>query len=140
VDAQRRAFLADVEADLTTSSVAPAVDGGYRKRRAGKLGAIATAALAGASFFAFSATAASASVSPATGNSVASPALADCFTPNHVPYSHTKDCEGVTYINWSYLYTYSPDGGIVICYEFNGYFNSPCGGGPVGDASSCERP
>jgi hypothetical protein len=128
VDA-RRAFLADLEAELTT----PAVTKPRRPIRT--VGRLAAGVVAGVSFLAL--TSGGASAAPAQP-STALGGTGDCYQPNHVPYTHTKQCVGITWVKHIYLYDYSPNGGVTICYVFNSEINNPCGGGTK-DSESCAR-
>jgi hypothetical protein len=135
VDA-RRAFLENIEAELTTANVAHSVKSGRSASRG--VGRFAAAAvLVGASFLTLSATATAASAAPATAQTQSALAgTGDCYNPNHVQYTHTKQCVGITWVRHVYKYTYSPNGGIVHCYVFDSEINNPCGGGTV-ERESC---
>jgi hypothetical protein len=119
MNADRQAFLDDIEADLTTTRSSRPVEVSSRRATAGnssrlirRIG-IAGAVLAASASFStlFTSTA---SASPAAASSV----LSDCATPNPVPYSHFKSC-GVGGFNHDYRSQYSAGpGGQRTCYVF----------------------
>ena len=98
--------------------------------------AVAGVLLAGASFFAFSATAAHAGQPARTTGSVVQ--AEDCFTPDFVPWDHTKACgAGWAFVNYDYKYTYSPNQSTLYCHVFDAsYFG--CGGwSDIGERTRC---
>ncbi|MFL6120652.1 hypothetical protein [Actinophytocola sp.] len=122
----RRKFLENVEAEL-----AGPTDSGRDRTRIRRVGGIAAGLLAGVSFLTLTAGAASAAVA------TPSDTLADsCFQPNHVQYTHTKQCPSITWVQHIYKYTYSPNGGLRYCYVFDSEVHSPCGDGTY-ESESC---
>src|SRR5689334_1746577 len=94
MDAERLAFLDDIESDLTTMKSSHPVEVGRRSATPGRsrglirrIGIVAAILAAGASFCALSASAACAG--PADN---VRPAVPYCGVPNPVPRSHTKSC------------------------------------------------
>lgn len=138
MDARRRAFLDGIEADLTTTAVSHdavdhAVTAAHPRQLARKVGTVVVALTAGASFFLLPA----AGTATAQVSAAAQQAASNCMVPDHVPWTHTKQCPSVTWVKYWYKYTYSPNGGIVLCYVFDADVNSPCGGGTF-ERESCQ--
>jgi hypothetical protein len=138
MDAQRQAFLDDIEAELVaprpgTSSGAGSrsTTAGYSKRLAGKMGAVGAVLVASASLFGFTATAAHAS----TGGSVRPATVDSCFEPNFVHWDHTKSC-GLAFVSFHYLNTIADP--YEVCYVFDAtYFG--CGGATdIGEKVACR--
>jgi len=116
VDSQRRAFLADIEAELTAAETTRTSGGVAVAAHQGgvgrKLRHLAATLLASASFFALSAGAASAGA----GSGVV--VAADCFSPDYRAESHTKRCGALDIQQFTYLYSYSPNQ-VVYCHVFD---------------------
>lgn len=109
MDAQRRAFLESVEADMTTSRPQANAGSGTaptgRWKRLGVKGAAAGALLAGVSFLALPATPAQAR--PTVVPQPRSVVIQDgpCYTPNMEQRDHQKVCVNrYTFYNYTYLY------------------------------------
>jgi hypothetical protein len=121
MNAERLAFLDDLEADLTTTKSSRAVEVGsrpettrYSKSLSRRIGILGATLAAGVSLFTLSTNAAYAS--PAQG---VRPAVPFCGVPNPVPYSHSKACNLTLYYYHEYL-SQSPagPGGQRTCYNF----------------------
>ncbi|MEV4314865.1 hypothetical protein [Actinocrispum sp. NPDC049592] len=125
MNTQRQAFLEDLEADLTAAAPKQSVERPRRSYRAGA--AIAATAFAGLSFLSSAGMAAAAPVS----------VQASCFEPDHKPFDHVHFC-GPTTTYFDYEYTYSPNGGITICYHFYVTYSGPCATGS-GPKDSCAH-
>jgi len=115
----RREFLENVDADLADKR-----RGSTRTRLAG---GIAAGLLAGVSLLTLNSGAASAAPDTVEDS---------CFQPNHVQYTHVKQCPSITWVEHIYKYTYSPNGGLRYCYVFDSAVHSPCGDGTY-ESESC---
>jgi len=125
VDA-RRAFLENIENEVS----APVVTG----KRVRRVSGFAAGVLAGVSFLTLTAGVASADVSsPGAGGVQA--AASNCYQPDHVPWTHVKQCAGITWVRHVYKYTYSPNQALQ-CYVFDSEVNNPCGSGTF-ESESC---
>ncbi len=119
----REAFLDALEADLTTARPAPAREKAKPRRKAA---ALIAAGFAGVAFLASTA-----------GTAVAAPATVEsCYDPDHKAFDHIHFCP-MGQVLFDYQYTYSPNGGITICYRFTGFISGPCATGSLGPKDSC---
>jgi hypothetical protein len=138
LDTQRRAFLADLKAELTTPQPpgpTPARSIGRSRKGLGMKRAVAGALLASASFIAFSAPAAHA----ASASAARTPVVAQdssCWVPDAEPWDHTKYCGSGAFMSYKFLY----DEEIYPyywCFTFDAYYYG-CGGSTyVGRRSAC---
>jgi hypothetical protein len=141
LDAQRRAFLDAVEADLTTSRLPlPNADSGTaptgRWKRLGVKGAIAGALLASASFLAFPTAPAQANPTVAQPRSVVIQD-GDCYTPDMVQYDHTKVCPNpLTFMSYTYQYADHVHTNLW-CFIFDATFFGCGGTSHVGTKTRC---
>jgi hypothetical protein len=130
MDAQRQAFLDDLEADLTTAG--PDASAGtdaqpHRARPTGRFarraGVVGLLLAAGLPLLGYSAAAAHASTAGAVR-----PAVLYCGIPNPVPYTHTKTCNDGAWYMHTFMTSYPHGlGGLGTCYVFDRtYFG--CGG------------
>ncbi|MDT4986650.1 MAG: hypothetical protein QOI74_744 [Micromonosporaceae bacterium] len=130
MDAQRQAFLDDIEADLTTTTSNHLAGAGPRPVTAGhssrfirRVAAVGVALAAGVPFAMLSTTAAHAS----TAGSV-HPAV-DCFTPRPVAANYTKGCNSGAFVNFKFDFSYAAGpGGQRDCFVFERTYFSPCTG------------
>jgi hypothetical protein len=133
MDADRLAFLDDVETDLTTVPAthhsAP-VKSGKVVRRIGLIGATLAASF---SFVTLAAGVASASTSDNTAL-----AVPFCGVPNPVSYNHTKSC-GVGFYYHDFIYSYaSGPSGNKTCYVFWTHFSDlGCASDPGHETQVC---
>lgn len=142
LDAQRLAFLDNVEADLISSeSIRPVkIDSRpatsmFSKRWIRQLGMISALLAAGTPFFTLSANAA---VAAEVGK--ASPAVPYCGVPNPVPYSHSKACSPLAYYYHEFISS-SPagPGGQRDCFHFlSTLVDSGCGADPGRYTTVCN--
>lgn len=132
MEAQRRAFLERIEADLTARSDrfegtdrAPRNQTNKRYRRiARNVGAVAAVLAGGVIPLAVGANSANAA-SPGQGGSAQEVVIASCVQPDPVAFSHNKMC-GAGLQRFIYLHNYSPNGGLIRCYVFD-HISMACG-------------
>ncbi|WP_156325730.1 hypothetical protein [Nonomuraea sp. SBT364] len=138
---QRQAFLDNLETELTSAPSNHPETGSGRVRRSHINGmkmrrGLAGALLAGASFLAFAAAPAQAAGAPPVIKP-SSVAEANCFTPDFVPWDHTKTCGNpIAFVNWTFVdeqWT-TP---YYVCYVFDGWWYGCGGGTELPRASAC---
>jgi hypothetical protein len=141
MDAERLAFLDDIEADLATTKSASPVGHGSRPATTGRsgrsfrrIGLFGAGLAACASFLTLSATVANATT---VGAATATPAVPYCGVPNPVPYSHTKSC-GVGFYYHDFIYQYTGRLGQQ-CYDFWSHLSDlGCGSDPGHETFICK--
>lgn len=121
---KRSELLKDLRTELTTTTPG--------RNRTRWVGGIAAGLVAGTALLTLGAGPAAAA-EPQSRSDVAAN---NCFQPDHVPYTHVKQCPSIVWVSHSYKYTYSPNGGIVYCYVFDTHVNNPCGSGTY-ESESC---
>jgi hypothetical protein len=140
MEAERLAFLDDVEDDLISMKSSRPVDIDARPEAPSKstsllrkIGLASAALAAGTSFVAFSAGAANAGTNGAASGGYA------CNTPNPVPYSHYKPCAGYAGYQYDFLSQYSAGpGSQKACYVFWQTFSDlGCGADPGRQRTIC---